>query len=47
MKTLKKQKVNKVAGVSQIDNTWQEVNLSSFLKDRPNLISDLKKKYAL
>ena len=47
MKTIKKQKANKVAGISQIDNTWKEVNLTGFLKDNPNLISDLKKKYAL
>jgi len=30
-----------------IDKSFKEINLSDFLKDKPNLINNLKKKYGL
>jgi hypothetical protein len=33
--------------VGQIDDTFQEVKLDSFLKDNPTLIVDLKRKYSI
>jgi len=36
-----------IYNMGQIDKTWQEVDLSDFLKDNPNLITDLRKKYSI
>ena len=30
-----------------IDNSFQEIDLSGFMQDNPNLINDLKRKYSI
>ena len=43
MKTKKKQILIK----GKIDKSFTEVNLTNFLKDNPNLIGNLRKKYSI
>ena len=44
---MKAQRKLKKMFVGIIDETWHEADLSGFLKEKPNLISDLKKKYRI